>query len=427
MGRRWRLGADVRAWRSSREYRLLLASRTVTMVGSMVTYVAVPYQIKVLTDSFVAVGLVGLVELVPVILFGLYGGALADAVDRRRLAMGCEAALAVAAGVLLVNAMLPHPALWVIYVLAGVLAALSALQEPAVDAMLPRVVARDQITGAIALSSACSNLAQIGGPAVGGLLLTAVGPGLAYGVDVVSFVASLVALSAMRAVPPPEGAGRASVGGILEGLRYAASRQVLVGTYVVDIAAMVFALPTTLLPFLADRLHAPWSLGLLYAAPAVGGLLVSVTSGWTARVARHGAAVAWAAAAWGLSITVLGLVGQVWLALLCLVAAGAADMVSGLFRSTIWNQTIPDAVRGRLAGVELLSYTTGPVLGQVRGGAAAALVGVSAALWSGGVLCVVAVVALSARLPEFWSYRAEPDVGTAGDGDAVAGSVTAPS
>lgn len=404
-----RLGADTAAWRSSREFRLLLSSRTITQAGSMITYIAVPYQIKVLTGSTLAVGAVGTAELIPMIVCGLYGGALADAVDRRRLVLCSEIALAGVSALLAVNALLPHPLLWPIYALAALAAAAASVQEPAVDAVLPRVITRDQITGALALSTACSSVSRIGGPALGGLVLTTAGPGSAYLLDVASFLASLVALAAMRPVPPPGSPTRPSLGGILTGLRYAAAHQELVGTYVVDIAAMVLAMPTALLPFLADNLHAPRSLGLLYAAESVGALAVSLTSGWTRRVTHHGRAVAYAAIGWGLSIAALGVVGDVWLALACLVLAGAADMISGLFRSTIWNQAVPDELRGRLAGIELLSYATGPVLGQVRAGGAAALVGVRASIWSGGLACALAVTLIAARLPRFMSYRSDPE------------------
>lgn len=406
--RRWlrRFGADTRAWHASRQFRLLLASRTVTQAGSMITLVAVPYQIKVLTGSTLAVGAVGAAELVPLVGCGLYGGALADATDRRRLVLATEATLAVLSALLAANAVLPHPMLWLLYLVAALAAAAGAVQEPAVDAILPRVVARDQLTGALALSSACSSAARIGGPALGGLLLATAGPATAYGLDVASFAASLAALVGMRPVPPPGGGARPSLRAIATGVRYAADHQELVGTYLVDVAAMVLALPTALLPFLADALHAPAALGLLYAAESVGALAVSLTSSWTSRVTHHGRAVAFAAGGWGLCVAAAGLAGDVWVALVFLVAAGAADMLSGLFRSTLWNQTVPDDLRGRLAGIELLSYATGPVLGQVRGGAAATLVGVRPAIWSGGLSCVVAVGVLTRRLPTFWAYRA---------------------
>lgn len=295
--------------------------------------------------------------------------------------------------------------LWPIYLLAALTSTAASLQEPAVDAVLPRVVASDQITGALALSTASSSASQIAGPALGGLLLVTTGPAAAYTLHVVTVLISLAALAAMRPVPPPAGGQPPTLAGIAAALRYAAARQELLGTYAVDITAMTLALPTTLLPFVADTVHAPWALGPLYAAAPAGALAVSVTSGWTTHIHRHGAAVAYAAAGWGAAVAALGVAHNVWLALLCLAAAGAADMVSGLFRSTIWNQTIPDELRGRMAGIELLSYQAGPTLGQIRAGGAAAVLGVDTALWTGGLLCVATVALLARRMPRFMSYR----------------------
>jgi MFS family permease len=395
---------DTRPWRTSRDFRLLVSSGSVSMIGSFVTYVAVPFQIKELTGSYVAVGLIGAAEIVPLVVFGLYGGALADAVDRRRMVLLSEAAMCLLSCVLLVNALVPRPQLWPIYLVAGLVAALDGLQRPSLDALIPRIVAHDQLAAASALSTLRWNVGQILGPAFGGLLVASAGVAVAYAVDVVSFLASLAAMAMMRASPPPLGAQRPSLRGIVAGLRYACSRQELLGTYLVDMAAMFFAMPVALYPFVADELDAPWALGLLYSAGAVGSLLATLTSGWTSHVHRHGRAVAYAAAGWGLAIALFGLTRNIWVALACLTAAGAADMVSGIFRSTIWNQTIPDELRGRLAGIELLSYSTGPILGQARAGGMAALTSVRASLWSGGLLCVAAVGLLAVALPRFVAY-----------------------
>jgi MFS family permease len=227
---------------------------------------------------------------------------------------------------------------------------------------------------------------------------------VAYGCDVLSFVLSVLLLWQLKAVPPPSDADKPSLAGILEGLRYAGSRPELLGTYLVDIAAMVLAMPNAVFPFLADELGAPWALGMMYAATSVGALVVTVTSGWMSKVHRHGLMVALAAGAWGLAMAGAGWSGPVWLVLFFLALAGAADCVSGLFRSTMWNNTIPDNLRGRLAGIELLSYTAGPQLSQIRAGGAAALIGVRPAIWTGGLACVVAVLC-STRLSGFIRYN----------------------
>lgn len=376
-----------------------------TGFGSFITYVAVPYQVFRLTHDPVLVGLLGVCELVPLRVTGFVGGALADYLDRRLLVLGGEVGLTLLCAVLLVNSLTATPSLWPLYLVAGLTAALSGLQRPALAALTPRVVAPSEIPAAGALSSLVGDVAQLGGPAVAGVLLASVDLAWVYAVDLGTFAVSLACLALVRASPPPPAADRPSVRSVLIGLRYARSRPELLGTYLVDINAMFFGMPQALYPFVAERLGGPAVLGLLHAAPAAGSLLATVTSGWINRVHRHGLMVVLAAGVWGLGVIGFGLAGGLWPALACLVLAGAADMVSGLFRGTIWNQTIPDHLRGRLAGIEMLSYTTGPLLGQVRSGLMARTpLGVSGSVVSGGVLCVLGTVALAAALPAFLRY-----------------------
>jgi len=399
-----RIRLDLSPLRSSRDFRLLIGGGAVSMFGSFITYIAVPFQVKEITGSYVAVGLIGAAELILLVGFGLWGGALADAVDRRRMLLGSEAGMCLLIGVLLINSLLPDPQLWPIYLVAGLAAALDGLQRPSLEAMIPRIVPHDQLAAAAAVSSLRWQIGTIAGPAVGGLVVVSAGVAWAYAIDIATFGVSLLAIAFIRAVPPADDAPRPSVRGVIEGIRYAGSRPELVGTYVVDMAAMFFAMPTALFPFIADELGAPWALGLLYAAGQVGALAATLTSGWTGRVHRHGWAICLAAAAWGAAIALAGLAWNIWLVLAFLAAAGAADMVSGLFRATIWNQTIPDELRGRLAGIELLSYSSGPLLGQARSGVFAALAGVRASVISGGLLCVASVGVLAAWLPQFRRY-----------------------
>jgi MFS family permease len=399
-----RFSIDLSPLRTSRDFRLLFTGSMVSFLGSMVTYVTVPFQVKELTGSLIAVGLLGAAELVPLVLFGLYGGALADVVDRRRLILLSELGLCTLSGLLLLNAVLPNPQVWPLYVIVALMAALDGLQRPSLEALVPRLLAPQQLPAAAALSSLRGNVGMIVGPALGGLVATAVGIAAAYALDVATFLASLVALFLMRAVPPSTRGERPSLTGIGEGLRYAWGRRELLGTYVVDLSAMFFAMPTALFPFLADELDAAWALGLLYSAGSVGSLAATLTSGWTGHVHRHGRWVVYAAAAWGGSIALAGLASNVMWAFVFLAMAGAADMVSGLFRLTIWNQTIPDELRGRLAGIELLSYSIGPVLGQSRAGMVAAATSVRTSIVSGGIFCVAATVLLALALPALWRY-----------------------
>jgi MFS family permease len=395
---------DLGPLRRHRDFRLLFFGQGVSFFGSMVTYVAVPFQVYQLTGSSLAVGLLGLAELAPLLVTAFVGGALADAHDRRRMVQLSELSLAAASGVLFVNALLPDPQLWLLYVMAGLMASLDGLQRPSLDALLPRLVDRDELTAAGALSSFRMTIGMVGGPALGGVLVATAGLAATYAFDVVTFAASLLALALMRAVPPPPGADRPSLRGVLDGVRYALGRPELTGTYVVDIVAMFFGMPMALFPAFAHELGGAGVLGLLYAAPSVGSLLATATSGWTGRVHRHGAAVIAAAALWGAAVIGFGLAPNLPLALAALVAAGAADMVSGIFRSAIWNETIPDHLRGRLAGIEMVSYSSGPLLGNVESGLVAAVAGARAAVVSGGVLCVAGVGLVALALPAFRRY-----------------------
>jgi MFS family permease len=395
---------DVGPLRRHRDFRLLWFGRAVSLLGSMVTYVAIPYQTYQISHSSLIVGLVSAAALVPLLTMALIGGAFADALDRRRLVLITEVAFAGASALLVANATLWRPQLWVLFVVAALMAALDGLQRPPLDALLPRLVERDELAAAGALSALRGTVGTIAGPALGGLLIAAAGVGAAYAFDVATFVVSVVVLTLMHAVPPPADAEPPSLRGILAGLRYAASRQELIGTYSVDIVAMFFGMPEALFPALSQHLGGASALGLLFAAPEVGSFLATMTSGWTARVHRHGVAVCLAAAGWGLGITLLGFAPGLALAVAALVIAGFFDMISGIFRMVIWNQTIPDRLRGRLAGIEQISYSSGPLLGNVESGVVASLAGVRASIASGGILCVAGVAVAASLLRGFWRY-----------------------
>ncbi|MBH1933452.1 MFS transporter [Streptomyces sp. AV19] len=400
---------DLTPWRSSADFRRMWLAGLVTVFGSFLTFVALPVQLKELTGSALAVGAIGAVELVPLIVFGLYGGALADALDRRKLILWTEAGLGVLSGMLLLNTVLPHPLVWPLYVVAAVVSALTGLQRPALQAILPRVVAHDQLPAATALNSMRWQVGAIAGPSAAGMVIAFGGLTWAYALDVVSYAISVVLTVGLAASPAAHDAEKPSLRGILEGARYAWSRKELLGTYAVDLAAMFFAFPNAIFPFLADDLGAPWALGLMYSASAVGSLLVSLTSGWVPRVHRHGRMVVGAALGWGAAMALAGWMGNIWLVLVMLGLAGAFDTVSGLFRSAMWDQTIPDALRGRLAGIEVLSYTVGPQLGQVRAGGMASLTNVRASIWAGGLACVASVGLLALTLPKLLAYDQRTD------------------
>ena len=405
---RRRLGLDLTPLRTSRDYRLVFIGGSISGFGSFITYVTIPFQVAAITHDPFAVGLLGVCELVPLLLMAFIGGALADFLDRRLLVRGGELAMAALCGVLLVNALSHRPHLWLLYLVAAVTAAIDGIQRPALEAMVPRLVTPEEIPATSALQSLGSIAAQLGGPALAGVLIATIDLAWVYAFDLATFAVSLICLTMLRAVPPPPDADRPSIRSVITGLRYARSRPELLGTYLVDINAMFFGMPQALFPFLATGLGGPKVLGLLYAAPAAGSLIATIGSGWTGRVHRHGLMVLIAAALWGVGIVGVGLSHLLWLTLFCLAFAGAADMVSGIFRSIIWSQTIPDHLRGRLAGIEMLSYSTGPLLGQLRSGLMARTrLGVGGSIWIGGALCIVGTAALAAALPRFARYNGE--------------------
>jgi MFS family permease len=395
---------DLTPLRRHRDYRLLYTSQFVSFLGSMLTYVALPYQMYTLTHSSLAVGLLGLAELGPLLLTAFVGGALADAVDRRLMVIGTDAGLAAGSGLLALVASRADPPVFTLYLIAGLMSALNGLQRPSLEALTPRLVEKEELPAAAALGTFRGSVGMIGGPALGGVLIASLGTTATCAIDALTYTFSLACFYYIRRVPPPETAESPTLARVLEGFRYAWSRQELIGTYVVDFVAMVFGMPLALFPALAEGYGGPRTLGLLYAAPAVGALAASLTSRWTPRVRRHGLAVLVAAAVWGLAIVVFGWCRALWPALSFLALAGGADCVSGIFRQTLWNETIPDSLRGRLAGIEMVSYMSGPLLGHAEAGAMAALFGVRASVVSGGALCVVGVLVCGALLPRFLSY-----------------------
>ncbi len=401
------IAIDISPLKNSRDFRNLWSAGLVTYLGSMITYVAVPFQIKELTHSYVAVGLSGLVEILPLIIFGLYGGVLADAVDRKKMVWATEAASLILTAILFVNALMPHPNLILIYVVSGLFAAVNGLQRPSMDAALPRLVEHKDLAAASALMSLRWQLGVIVGPTIGGIIISSFSISAGYAVDVFTFIISLIFLSRVRSIPASKEAEKPSLAGLLEGIRYAFSRQDLLGTYLIDLAAMFFAMPMALIPFWADQLGTPWALGLLYAAGTVGSVAVTLTSGWTKNYSRHGRAIMWAAMGWGTAIALSGIWNSLILVLIFLTLAGASDMVSALFRSTMWNQTIPDNLRGRLAGIELLSYSIGPLAGQMRAAGMAAVTSLSFSVTSGGIICVIVVALLASFMPKFRKFDAK--------------------
>jgi MFS family permease len=405
---RWRriFGAvtlDVTPLKTSRDYRLLFIGQFVSAFGSAMSYVVLPWQMYQLTKSSFAVGMLGVAEVVPMITLAFVGGALADYFDRRKLLWISESGLLLCLIGLIANSLSASPRAWVLFTISALFAGLNALHRPAMESLTPKLVAAEQMPAVAALNSLRYNFSYIIGPGIGGLLAVGFGAAFAYGIDLATYLVSLVALVLIRAVPPPAGADRPSLRSVVDGLRYARSRQELLGTYLIDLNAMFFGMPMALFPAMAES-YGGAAVGLFYAMPSVGALISAVISGWTGKVRKHGLAVTLAAVTWGMAIVGFGLAKNLWLGLFFLALAGGADNISGLFRMAMWNQTIPDYLRGRMASIEMISYTTGPYLGNAEAGLVASLFGLRTSVVSGGALCVAGSVLLALFLPRFIGY-----------------------
>lgn len=396
---------DLSPLRKNRNFRYLYMGQLVSFIGTMLSLVALPYQIYRLTESTLSVGLLGIAELLPLLITAFIGGSLADTMDRRKLLLWSEFGMACGCLILMLNALLPNPQVWVLYVVAALMSALNGFHRPALDAMTPRLVTHDQIQAVSVLATFKFNVAAIGGPALAGLLISSVGIAWTFAIDLSTFAFSLWALSKIPRMEPLEQRDPPSLKSVIEAMRYAIKRPELLGTYVVDIVAMIFGMPNALFPAVAESLGNVKMVGWLYSAPSIGALIATLLSGWTKKIQRHGAAVAYASLVWGLAITAFGFMDQwIWI-IFFLAIAGAGDCISGIFRMTIWNETIPDKIRGRMAGLEMISYMSGPLLGNAEAGLVASLTNTQISIVSGGLLCVLGVILCVFLLPGFWKYK----------------------
>ena len=397
--------------RESPAFRRLWIGQTISVIGGELSFVAIPYQVFQLTHSTLAVGLLGFCTLVPLVCVPLVGGTLADAVDRRKLLLQTEVALVLVTVLLAVNAALPHPQVWALYVLLTLGTTAFSLGTPALRSLLPRIVAEDQIAAASALEGIYGNLAAAAGPILAGVLIASVGLTTTYLIDVGTFAASLVALWLLPPLPPAEGAARASVHAMVEGFRYVWGRPILLAIFLVDTNAMIFGMPMALFPAMAEHFGGgARTVGLLYAFPYVGALAASLISGWTSHVRRQGLGVAVAASCWGIALVFFGFADALWLALVMLALAGAADYVSAILRSVIVLTATPDEMRGRVTGIEFAQVASAPSLGNVEAGAVASATSLRFSIVSGGILSVVGTLLVAAAVPALLRYDArDPD------------------
>ena len=414
-----RLLIDLSPLRRSRDFRHLVWGELVSVLGNQLTMVAVPYQVYQLTHSSLAVGLVSTTQLFPLVAGSLLGGSVADAMDRRRLLMVAQVLMAACSAGLAVNVDL-GTALWPLFVLPALAAGFSGLDSAGRNAIVPNLVRRSEVSTANAIFQALFQFGLVAGPALAGLLLAGAGVRLVYWLDVATFGAALLAVFLISPQPAPaRGAGhRPGLRSILEGLAFVRGRQALQGAYLIDINAMVFGMPRALFPALAVSVFGGGAstLGFLYAAPGAGALAGALTTGWVSRIQRQGLAVIVAVIAWGAAVAVFGLVSWLPLALLLLAAAGCADVISAVFRNTIIQLSVPDALRGRLAGLQIAVVTGGPRIGDLESGAVATAFGNTVSVVSGGLACIAGALLLARLLPGFRQLRMHHDPVAATEG-----------
>ena len=399
---------DLSLLKRNRDFRLLYLGQFISFIGTMITVVALPYQIYQITESTLMVGLLSLAQLIPLLFTALVGGVFADRYNRRALLIISELLLVVGCCCLALNSYTSNPDLIIIFIVASLMSAITGLHRPAFDSITQQIVKPEDYKNVGALGSFKFSFCMIVGPAIAGLIIAQYGIVITYLIDLFTFIISILNLILMHSIPKPVKQDHPSIfSSLKQGVSFAFSRQELIGSYFVDFIAMVFAMPNALLPAIAQSYGGARTLGLLYAAPAIGSLVISFVSGWTSRITHDGKAIAIAAAFWGLAIIGFGVSSSLWMAVLFLALSGAFDAISGIFRSTLWNNTIPTELRGRLAGIEMISYLSGPRLGDTRAGLVAAGFGISTALISGGILCIIGVSLSCYALPKFWHYKSK--------------------
>jgi MFS family permease len=397
------VAVDLSPLRHSAHYRRLWAGDGLGTFGRSVLQVAVPVQVYQLTHSSLMVGLVSLCQLGPLISGALIGGVVADAHDRRRVLILTQSTLAVLGLGFAINASLPHPALWPIFLLAIAQAVVSGFDTPARRAAMPMLIGLERLPAALSLQQLLSNTLKLVGPAIAGVLITAVGLSTTFWLYAATYVVGALTLGGLPSLVPEGGGRAAGWRSLREGLAYVAGQRVVRSTFLIDVNAMVFGLPRALFPAIGLSVlgGTAATVGVLYAAPGAGALLCALTSGWIGRVRRQGLGVLMAVSVWGAAMIGLGLSRSLPLAVVCLMVGGAADMVSSVLRATMVQLSTPDALRGRITSVNKAVVSGGPLVGDAEAGSVAALAGVTFSVVSGGVACILGVLLIWWRFPQF--------------------------
>ena len=402
------IAIDITPLRESPAYRALWIGQIISLMGTQMRYVAVAYQVFVITDSTVAVGLIGLAEVIPLVIFSILGGAIADRRDRRQLIAWSQVLSLLTASALAFVSFGESPSLFWIYGLTAVASAVNGIDRPARSAMVPQLIPPGTLSAAMALRQVVFQITQIVGPALAGLLLAQVEIGWVYAIDAITYVAAMIALHWVPSTPITAGGDESSMQSIKEGLRFAVRTPVLLSIFSIDLVAMIFGMPRAVFPELATETFdvGPEGLGILYAAISAGALIGALTTGWVKRVRRQGRAVLIAVTIWGLTITLAGLsLWSFWLTLVFLALAGAADVISAVFRGTMLQEVTPDELRGRISAVQIMVVTGGPRVGDIEAGLVAGAFGAPASVVIGGVACLVGTGMIAKVFPQLRNYE----------------------
>ena len=402
-----RITVDFSPLRDYPHYRRLWIGQAVTFVGSEMALVALPYQVWQLTHSTLVLGLFSLTELVPLLTLTLAGGAVADAIDRRRMVLITETLQALGVAGLLVNAALPHPSIVVVFVFATIVAGCFSAGVGAMRSIPQRLIPQEVFAQAGALDSIYYGLGGVAGPPLAGVLIATAGLATVYAIGMVSFAATVVALRGLPSMPPHPDADRPGIRSVVEGLRFVSREKVILGFFLVDTNAMVFGMPLGLFPAIAARFGNATYLGALYAAPAAGALIAGLGSGWVAYVRRQGLVVVAAASLWGVAIAGFAFADRFWLALLLVGLGGLADQVSAIFRNAMLLALTPDRLLGRVRGIEFMQVASAPSLGNLEAGVLASLTSIRTSVASGGLLCIAGTLASAAAFPVLVRYEAK--------------------
>lgn len=393
-------------------FRRLWLSTAITAIGSQLTAVAVPKQVFDITNSSAWVGLAGVVALVPLLVFGLWGGAIADTVDRRKLLLWTNTGIALTSLLLWAQAALRLDSVWIVLVLLAVQQALFAINQPARSASVARLVPPALLPASNAVYTTVFNFGAVLGPLLAGAFIPVLGLPTLYLIDALGLCLTMWAVWRLPPLPPLAGpTRRAGLRDVLDGFRYLSVRPVLLASFVLDIIAMVAGMPRALFPEMAERTFGDppgggVALGWLFAAIPIGAVICGLLSGWLSRISRHGVAVVIAVCAWGVAVAGFGVSHSLLVAALFLGLAGAADMVSSVFRNSILQTAATDEMRGRMQGVFTVVVTGGPRLADTVHGVMGAAVGTTATVAGGGVLVIVLALIAAALLPAFRRYRA---------------------